>query len=118
MDRDVFDYSLGVEPLMPAYGRRYTTFNEAQVALDDDLDFHCNSPSRGYINRQELLEQGVTEVAFCDGIYPVQMGESIKLKVRVHDLDLFDAATGVLYGEPGANATFDRLRRQRATPNL
>ena len=42
----------GIEPLMPAYGRDYTTPEEAQADFSKNLDFR--TPSGPYTNRADL----------------------------------------------------------------
>tara|TARA_R110002126_G_scaffold14054_17_gene59831 strand:+ start:42 stop:290 length:249 start_codon:yes stop_codon:yes gene_type:complete len=52
----------GIEPLTGAYGRSYTSVSKAQADFNDDKDFRMASGS--YINKSQLLEMGVTTIAF------------------------------------------------------
>jgi hypothetical protein len=50
----------GLEPLVPAYGRDYTTIKQAQADLDKKLDFM--TPSGKYINIDELAQIGMKTI--------------------------------------------------------
>lgn len=50
----------GLEPLVPAYGRDYTTIKQAQADLDNKLDFM--TPAGKYINIDELAQLGMKTI--------------------------------------------------------
>jgi hypothetical protein len=55
----------GIEPLMGAYGRSYTSIKVAQADFNNDKDFCMASGS--YVNKPQLVEMGVTMIDFRYG---------------------------------------------------
>ena len=55
----------GVEPLMPAYGRDYTSKAKAQADFDAGMDFQTASGS--YTSKSELYETGVRNITLRYG---------------------------------------------------